>query len=359
MSDGKGAGVRRIVGVVSLFGRNNYGNCLQRRAVHELILRAGLEPVSFDTRSVTRDFLKEKALTAGSALPVKGVSIERARSFKSFDAGVDCKRIRKGGLSGYSRDLFAVVCGSDQVWNPRIWDFDPYVNLLGFVEPHKRIALSPSFGVAALDEGDAAVFCEELGKYGRLSTRESEGAAIVESLVDVRTEVLPDPTMAVGTSYWRNAADTRLAPARRYVLVYELGTGGECRSQAAEYARERGYELVELNRPGTALFSAGPADFLGLIFGAEAVFTDSFHASVFSIIGHVPFEVLSRKGSGYSMTSRFTSLTELFGMSTDDVGQPYDWEAVDRALKDIERRMARYIADEFRRVGGADMEIAG
>ena len=145
---------------------------------------------------------------------------------------------------------------------------------------------------------------------------------------------------------------------RRYVLVYELGSGRECRTQAAEYARERGYELVELNVPGSALFSAGPADFIGLILGAEAVFTDSFHAAVFSILGHIPFKVLSRKGSGYSMSSRFTSLTELFGMSTDDIAQEYDWEAADSALRGIEKRMARYISDEFQRVDGADVEIA-
>lgn len=341
------------VAVVSLYARANYGNCLQRHAVHKLLEQLGCSPVSLDRRSMSRDYLREWASEQfaptflGRMLPV----CARARRFLAFDR--ECKRLRVGSDSPTDlNDKFgAFVVGSDQVWNPRVWDFEPGYNLLGFVEPSwKCIALSPSMGVSEIQESDKEVFSAYLGRYSRLSARETEGANIIERLLDRKVEVLPDPTMAFGASYWESVADRSLAPSGPYVLAYGLGQGGACADAAHTFARNRGYEVVELNNRDNEYYIAGPGDFVGLIFGAEAVFTDSFHASVFSLLGHVPFKVLSRRGSGYSMSSRISTLGRTFGVDPGNLEQDYDWNGIDGCQAELSERITTYLSDEVSRV---------
>lgn len=341
------------VAVVSLYARGNYGNCLQRHAVHKLLEQLGCSPVSLDRRSMSRDLLREQASELFASTPLGGVvpACARARRFLDFDC--ECKRMKvgSGGLTGLSDRFDAFVVGSDQVWNPRVWDFEPKYNLLGFVEPSwKRIALSPSIGVSEIKESDEEAFSACLGDYSRLSAREIEGANIIEGLLDRKVEVLPDPTMAFGLSYWESVADHSLAPSCPYVLVYELGKGGACAEAARSFARERGYEVVELNNRDNEYYIAGPSDFIGLIFGAEVVFTDSFHASVFSLLGHVPFKVLSRQGSGYSMSSRIVTLGRTFGVDPGNFEQEYDWSEIDGRRSRLSDKITSYLSDEVSRV---------
>ena len=341
------------VAVVSLYARGNYGNCLQRHAVHKLLEQLGCRPVSLDHRGLSKDYLREWASELFAPTPLGGMLpiCARARRFLAFDR--ECKRMKvgNGDLAGLNGRFGAFVVGSDQVWNPRVWDFVPDYNLLGFVEPSwKRIALSPSVGVSEIQELDKETFSACLRGYSRLSARETEGAGIIEGLLSRKVEVLPDPTMAFGASYWEAVADHSLAPSGPYVVVYGLGKGGACAEAARSFAQERSYEMVELNNRDNGYYIAGPGDFIGLIFGAQAVFTDSFHASVFSLLGHVPFKVLSRQGSGYSMSSRIATLGRTFSVDPGNLEQEYDWDGIDELRNELSKKITSYLSDEISRV---------
>lgn len=344
---------RMSVAVVSLYARGNYGNCLQRHAVHKLLEQLGCDPVSLDRRCLSKDYLRERASEVLASTPMGEVvsACARAKRFLAFDR--KCKRIKigNGSLVGLGEKYDAFVVGSDQVWNPRVWDFNPEYNLLGFVEPSwKRIALSPSVGVSEIQDSDKEAFLTCLRGFSRLSAREVEGASLIEELLGRDVEVLPDPTMAFGASYWESVADHTLAPNSPYVLVYELGNGSACAEAARSFAREHGYEVVELNNRDNEYYKAGPGDFIGLIFGAEVVFTDSFHASVFSLLGHIPFKVLSRQGSGYSMSSRIVTLGRTFGVDPGDFEQEYDWHEIDKRRGELSDKITSYLTDEIYRV---------
>lgn len=339
------------VAVVSLYGRNNYGNCLQRHAVHALLEQNGCNPTSLDRRRLTKDLLKERLIEVLSILPIPSIKLERARRFLAFDSHIVTESVSHGELKRLIGKYDAFVAGSDQVWNPRVWDFDAEYNLLGFVEPsERRIALSPSFGVSQLDSNDIGLFQRYLIGYCRLSVREREGAEIVRRQLGQEAEVLPDPTMALSSAHWQAVADHSLAPSSPYVVVYELGSGRSCVEAAERYAQPRGLSVVELNNASNRYFAAGPADFIGLIFGAEAVFTDSFHAMVFSLLGHTPFKVLPRGGSAYSMSSRISTLEAIFGIASDDPEQDYDWDAVDKRQTDLSALLNGYLTSELKRV---------
>lgn len=59
---------------------------------------------------------------------------------------------------------------------------------------------------------------------------------------------------------------------------------------------------------GKLLSEVNPADFLNLIRNAETVITDSFHATVFSIIFHKNFWCFGRNAGTYNMNTRLHTL---------------------------------------------------
>lgn len=61
------------------------------------------------------------------------------------------------------------------------------------------------------------------------------------------------------------------------------------------------------------IINASPSEFVQLIQNAEIVFTDSFHATAFSLLFERQFYVFERSFQS-SMGSRIESLTELFGV---------------------------------------------
>ena len=60
------------------------------------------------------------------------------------------------------------------------------------------------------------------------------------------------------------------------------------------------------------LFDVTPNDFISLIKYATFVFTDSFHACVFSNIYSTPYVVFDRQFEGRSMSSRIDDLLSLY-----------------------------------------------
>lgn len=345
---------QRRIAVVSLYALNNYGNCLQRHAVHELIRRAGFEAVSLDARIITRGYIKEEVYGFLAKLPFKAKEIERMRRFNSFNKSCEVVRVNIHEARSLSSEYFAFVVGSDQVWNPRIWNFNVEYNLLGFVDQGwKKIALAPSLGVSSLEESDCEAFCSYLADYVRLSVREDEGAAVLEKLLGRTVEVLPDPTIALGFDYWKAISSYRYCLDKPYVVVYELGEGSLCLAAARKFADCRSLMIVELNNVSLPSYAAGPADFVGLIFGAEAVFTDSFHASVFSLIGHTPFAVKARGGLTYAMSSRIATLGRMFDVSMDAIDQRFDWDHVDDVVALQAIKIQRYIESELHRIEGS------
>ena len=105
------------------------------------------------------------------------------------------------------------------------------------------------------------------------------------------------------------------------------------------------YEILDVRasqKNGREL-SVGPSEFLYLIRNAEIILTDSFHATVFSIIFHKKFITFNRPG--LNMNSRITSLAELLNLrklvteSGDFDGETeIDYFNVDKILREERRK---------------------
>lgn len=339
-------------GVITPYGLYNYGNRLQAYAVCLLAEKNGVRAEEVLTPSVNQQSgMKALAKQTVYSVAGRGKKARRYKAFKQFDDQIPKRRYRsdeKAALAGYD---YALI-GSDQIWNPN--HIDPTPAVFGsFVASEQRICISPSFGVSSLPSSLERRYAEGIEEIGTLSVREDAGAEIIRKLTGREALVLLDPTFGLTKKEWENVSSKELIPERPYVFSYFLGAGCcEQKNAVADFAKRLGFELVDVMDPYSDWYISGPQDFIGLVRDASFVCTNSYHASVFSMLFSKPFRIFGRY-DGPSMSSRISTLASRFGidrrisdmpLSESDLNACVD---LDRAI-DVQRKaINQYLASAF------------
>ena len=124
-----------------------------------------------------------------------------------------------------------------------------------------------------------------------------------------------------------------------FCLKYVLGDD-TASAKIAERCGRDGLGLVDLT---DIHLPVGPAEFVWLIHHSALVCTDSFHATVFSLLFHRPFVIYERQGNAGNMSSRFDTLHALFGINSNRAGKDcfrerfvdeFDWTGFERELEE-------------------------
>ena len=113
-----------------------------------------------------------------------------------------------------------------------------------------------------------------------------------------------DPTLLIDRNKWDEVKKLKKID-KKYVFCYFIGSNIESRKVVEKFANKYKLEVVVLphidefveydEKYGTIFpGNVGPGEFIDLISNAEFVFTDSFHATVFSIIYEKNFFVFER-----------------------------------------------------------------
>lgn len=183
-----------------------------------------------------------------------------------------------------------LVTGSDQVWNSIITKGVKPAYFLQFDNGEKRkISYAASIGKQVLDDEDKRLFTKYLATYSRIAVRENMGKDLITPLTDKPVEVVLDPTLLLE----REDFDTLKKPSKYkkpYIFVHVIGKDERLEKIVEHVSKVTGLPVVQ-NRP-TQQFTnelgtfadGGPMEFLGLIDDAALVITNSFHATVFSIV---------------------------------------------------------------------------
>lgn len=192
-----------------------------------------------------------------------------------------------------------------------------------------------------------------------VSVREQSAADIIEKLGCVRPKVVLDPTMLLSEEDWKVVINrSKLRIKKRYVVAYFLGIRTtEFDSYILKKAVEMNAELIDIMKlPSDVKNRVGPAEFLSLLYHSEAVFTDSFHGAVFSILFYKPFIVFERPyEEGYGkMCSRLDTLLETFDLNEHRVNRKeqmemikleYDFSKVDETLKEKRKESIEFLEE--------------
>lgn len=208
------------------------------------------------------------------------------------------------------------ITGSDQVWNPNFWDQKcdhANVRFLKFTSKEKRIAYAASIAIPEIPKDKKQFFKDSLNEMKSISMREKAGAELVKKLTGKDVPVVVDPTILLFKEEWQKI---EMVPewydGEKYILIYFLGNPSPIIKSIAKKNNWKIYNLMDKNN--FDLYTSRVEEFVYLINHAQLVVTDSFHASVFSILMNTPFLVVNRQEIGMAdMTSRIDTLMELFG----------------------------------------------
>lgn len=330
------------VGVVSLFyNSTNYGGVLQSYALVEVLnfLDVNTYQICYQRISIASKrrflklfnplklcrFIKNKIRKFKNRKTIEKVSAIAAKRFKPFALFVNAnipktdKAYNQNTIKETLNDTDIFVTGSDQVWNVNYYD---EIYRLDFV-PQTKYKFSYAAGVSSgeLTKKQKYIFQKSLSTYDSISVREREAVNILQPLSDKKIEWVLDPTLLLSREKWDNVCANRKIE-ESYIFCYFLGSLSIDNGKIIEFAHKRGLKVVMMPYlTGTScddsdfgdykIYDAAPQDFISLIKYAEYVFTDSFHATVFSHIYKKNFFVFNRAGLK-SMNDRIYSLTSLF-----------------------------------------------
>ncbi len=337
--------------IISLFGNYNYGNKLQNFALAKTIESLDKEAYvlkynvsELKKRNLTNfsfvklyKIIKDKIL---SLLIPKKIMEDRKNNFDGFNNNFKYTDKCYSNLVLGSSELEELdssydynVVGSDQIWNTGITR-NKYVGFASFSKKEKNITYAASFGVSELPIGEAERYESGLRNFKSISVREDAGKVIVDNILKTNDSVvLVDPTMLLSANDWKFVSKKPLQlDNERFVVSYFLSKPSDSVvKEINEYCKKYNCIWIKLNdKVNYKYYNCGPAEFLYLIKHSLNVYTDSFHAVVFSLIFHRDFKVFSRTDTKGKTRSRIDTLLNKFEI--DDVNN-IDYKNVDIILE--------------------------
>lgn len=214
----------------------------------------------------------------------------------------------------------AYICGSDQIWNTYIDDFDN-TYLLDFVKEGHKIAYAAS-GIKKTQGNEAIDLIKtRIKDFSGVTLRESYAA---ERLGVSHENVVLDPVLLLNKNDW-NSLCSEVPVKKRYMLCYFAGNVSFAFEKfTARYASEHGLQRIllmpewrNIARSGDKCYDAGPVEFLSLIKNADIVCTNSFHGTAFSVLFNKPFIVGQHVPFSDERLTTLLSLLDLKDMEID------------------------------------------
>ena len=328
-----------MVGLLTLDPRMyNYGGFLQEMALQDAIkslgyeceiidydvnqelntfsLKRGIENFSFE--KIKKKLIKEKSIPLSDS--VSDLIAKRKKVFDEYRADnlVLSRKMSSSDLRSVDLPYKQLVCGSDQIWNP---DYNIPSFFLNFGRKEcRRVIYASSIGKDYLSWHQEKTYSKLLEFPDYISVREDSAQKLISSITEKNVELVLDPTLLHQQGYWMKKANDSSLKYRNYIFCYFLNLTDEKVKAANDFARKNNCEIIAIpylhnemekyseKLNGKLLSEVSPADFLNLIYNAETVITDSFHATVFSIIFQKVFWCFGRNVGIYSMNTRLHTL---------------------------------------------------
>lgn len=246
-------------------------------------------------------------------------------------------------------DLY--IAGSDQIWNTLFHNGKDGAFYLEFVpKGAKKASYAASFATEEIVPGwEMQVKCW-LKNLDKISVREKSSIALLKKLGIEGCAVL-DPAFLLIEDQWKQLIKCTEAPEG--VFVYDFDHN-EFMKKISILAKEKTNSSIisffPVEYADENLQYPGPLEFLQTIYNSKIVISNSFHATVFSLIFHKEFFVVKRNEN---INLRMMDLLKLVGLedrmvSTEkefELVKPIDWGKVDYVLKEERDKSIEYLME--------------
>ena len=319
------------VAIITINDNNNYGNRLQNYALEKYLFnKLRIEKVNTIWYDPQYTYISQINIFSWKTWIKYIINWKNQRNYLKKEYFKD--NIRMYNISKFTKKIMTkldfrikdnlneeynyFIVGSDQVWNPNFWSKKynhANIRFLKFVPKEKRIAYAASIAISEIPKDKEQFFKDGLNEMKSISMREKAGADLVKKLTGKEVPVVVDPTILLTKEEWQKIERVpEWYNGEKYILTYFLGNSSSVIENIARKNNWKIYNLMDKNNFN--LYTSRVEEFIYLINHAQLVATDSFHASVFSILMNTPFLVVNRQQKGaVDMTSRIDTLMELFG----------------------------------------------
>lgn len=276
---------------------------------------------------------------------MQAISTERRRQRKTYEDFIytnikmSKKFHRYEDLVEYSKKFDAVVCGSDQIWNPYYWGKDS-VYYASFVSENQRISYAASIGTIDIDDNSLTLISSKIRHMRAISVREESAAQMLKERAGINAKVVVDPTFLMTREWWNTYSALPLQE-QDYILTFFFDNSLGCR----EFAKRLGekYRIKLINIPETSSdvkstidkwSNLGPHEFASAFRNAKYIVTQSFHGVVLSILYRKEFFVLDRttEFAVSGLMSRITDMLKRFGLEDRIIQGTENLNDIDRAI---------------------------
>lgn len=344
--------------VITLHTVDNYGSVMQTYATNRILDKLGYDAEFIDywRKDNLPEYRAEKLLKSSTLQKLKflwGIN----KFSKNITTGVLTKIIerRKSVMQKFLEKYIKLtpyrytsynelkknppladvyITGSDQVWN-KIWNQGiDKAYFLDFAPKGKpRISFAASIGRSHFDEDEISETIKLLNKYDAISVREQSAVDLLKSL-GISSTLILDPTLMLRAEEWKQIAK-KIHYNKPYLLLYQLNPNQLMDEYAVKLAHQKGWDIRRIGfghsdkkKPGKCIMLPSVETFLGLIFGASCVLTDSFHATAFSLNFGIDFISVMPPRFG----TRIESILKLTGTMERMLKDFNDFRIYDRTI---------------------------
>lgn len=341
----------KCIGILTFPHSASHGAALQMYALYDAVLSLGERPKIINYYSTyMRHVRHTNSANVGTLRSLcyrtvrKVVHLRTIIGFHRFEEQMDHLPQRsfsdRACLKTIASDCSAVICGSDQVWNPDITNYDLSYFLDFCGSGTKRIAYAPSFGFTNFPAEYDAAITNELKQFDAISIRESQGREKVKKLIGKEPQIVLDPTFLVPREKWEALGIPCKTPAR-YILYYAINRSEEMVKFCKQLSEKTGLPIVvaggniisKIQSHGKSVQyvpDTDPLRWIYLVSNATYVVTNSFHGLSFSIIFRKNFflDLSSRTND------RLEHLISMLGLERQIIRKGITTEAIDYKAAD-------------------------
>lgn len=364
------------IAIITFHCSYNYGSALQAYALQTFLKRKGY-CVKIIDYVLSSDFKQYKLLRFDryvkkpkyllSDIYFLNKTIRRKKNFVGFkEKYLDCteKKYFDNDDMSELNDMFDVfICGSDQIWNTACTRrvIPPY--FLSFVSDDKlKIAYAPS--VAQIHDEVSDEEKKQLKKLvdriDYISVREESTVPYIKQFTDKQVETVLDPTLLLDKEdYCDLISDELNSKNKKYIFYYTLQKNVEMEDYCSRLSEKKGLKILYISKADIRkfknsenIYGISPNDFIYYIKNAEYIVTNSFHATVFSIIFEKQFCTFGTKKSFVRMQDFLRELgieKRLYKNSSFNIDEKIDYSDVNIRKNNLSVHSKEYIENSLKR----------
>lgn len=349
----------------------NYGSALQAYALQQIQLKNGIDNhiidfvYTYDMKRYnlfrTHYYLTSPLNFIRDLVKLKS-NFRRKKSYQKFLQDhlivTESRFYSDDAIKPIVDQYDAFICGSDQIWNPACTNGAVPAYFLSFAQGHAKrtISYSPSIGHGKIEDKYKPEFKNCLKFVDIISVREPSSVSSVQELTNKKVVSVLDPTLLLDAADYEAIVKKFSLPSE-YIFLYALENNIDMIRHVSELVTKYRLPLVYFSRNNKIsmpfesinIFEYGPSEFLYAIKNAKFVITNSFHATVFSVVFEKKFTTFTTQKSGSRMVD-FLSMLQLENRLFDrhtDIESNIDYNSSHKILENERERSVRFLLDSI------------